>query len=183
MICSAGLPERGAAGAQAHLPELSIMSSPVPKPRRVPAKQQRRKQLDVEPVDRFVGYHIRKAQLVVYDDFMIGQRASPPITPGQFTVLLLIDENPDISQQLLCERMAVDKSTMAVSLHRMARRGLIRRHRSQEDRRQNGLRLTARGRVVLRGMLKYVEQHERRITAKLSERECRQLIALLRRVG
>jgi DNA-binding MarR family transcriptional regulator len=65
----------------------------------------------------------------------------------------------------------------------MARRGLIRRDRSPEDRRQNGLRLTPRGRGVLRAMLRYVEQHERRITAKLSARECRQLIGLLNRVG
>jgi len=159
------------------------MAKPLRNKQRSLPLELRRKQLDLQPVDHFVGYHIRKAQLVVYEDFMTGQRSAPPITPGQFTVLLLIDENPDISQQLLCERMAVDKSTMAVSLHRMSRRGLIRRDRSPEDRRQNGLRLTARGRTVLRAMLRYVEQHERRITSKLSARECKQLIGLLNRVG
>ena len=159
------------------------MSKPVRNKRRVAEKDRRRKKLDLAPVEHYVGYHIRKAQLVVYEDFMIGQHSKPPITPGQFTVLLLIDEHPDISQQLLCERMAVDKSTMAVSLHRMARRGLIRRDRSPEDRRQNGLRLTSRGQAALRAMLKHVAQHERRITAKLSPRECKQLIGLLSRVG
>jgi DNA-binding MarR family transcriptional regulator len=153
------------------------------KKRHAPETGPRRKKLDLEPVDHLVGYHIRKAQLVVYEDFMTGQRSAPPITPGQFTVLLMIDESPDLSQQLLCERMAVDKSTMAVSLQRMARRGLIQRDRSPEDRRQNGLRLTARGRAVLRAMQRHVAQHERRITARLSARERKQLIGLLTRVG
>ena len=147
------------------------------------ARIAKRKKLEIEPVDEFVGYHIRKAQLAVYDDFLSGQRATPPITPGQFTVLLLIDEKPDMSQQVLCRHMAVDKSTMAVALHRLVRRGLIERVRSTEDRRQNGLRLTATGAATLRAMRKYVAQHERRITAQLSARECRQLISLLSRVG
>lgn len=159
------------------------MPKPLRKKLRTHQPGRKRKKLDLDPVSRFVGYQIRKAQLVVYDDFMTGQRASPPITPGQFTVLLLIDENPDISQQLLCKHMAVDKSTMAVSLHRMARRGLIQRVRSTADRRQNGLRLTASGAAVLRAMVKYVEQHERRITSKLTERECKQLVELLSKVG
>jgi DNA-binding MarR family transcriptional regulator len=72
---------------------------------------------------------------------------------------------------------------MAVSLHRMARRGLIQRVRSTADRRQNGLRLTASGAAVLRDMVKYVQQHEQRITARLSARECKQLVALLSKVG
>ena len=142
----------------------------------------KRKKLDIEPVDRFVGYHIRKAQLAVYDDFMSGQQMQPPMTPGQFSVLMLIEENPDMSQQALCRHMAVDKSTMAVALHRLVRRGLIERVRSTEDRRQNGLRLTRAGTGVLRDMRKYVAQHEKRITARLSPRECRQLIALLGKV-
>jgi DNA-binding MarR family transcriptional regulator len=159
------------------------MAKPPKKRLRAREPGRNRKKLDLQPVNHFVGYQIRKAQLVVYEDFMTGQRTSPPITPGQFTVLLLIDENPDISQQLLCKHMAVDKSTMAVSLHRMARRGLIQRVRSTADRRQNGLRLTANGAAVLRDMVKYVDQHERRITSQLTARECKQLIALLGKVG
>jgi DNA-binding MarR family transcriptional regulator len=154
-----------------------------PNPPRVRSRGRRRKKLDLQLVDEFVGYQIRRAQLAVYDDFLNGQRFSPPITPGQFTLLRLIDENPDINQQVLCRHMAVDKSTMAVTLHRMARRGLIQRVRSKLDRRQNGLRLTATGASVLREMNRYVGRHERRITAGLSARECKQLIALLRRVG
>lgn len=154
-----------------------------PQRTRAPAPTRKREKLDIQPVEQFVGYQIRKAQLAVYDDFMSGQRLNPPLTPGQFTVLLLIHETPDLSQQALCRHMAVDKSTMAVSLHRLVRRGLIERVRSTEDRRQNGLRLTASGAAVLREMRRYVAQHERRITAQLSARECQQLISLLRRVG
>lgn len=159
------------------------MRKPLWKKARVRARVRKRKKLDIGPVEGFVGYHIRKAQLAVYDDFMNGQPSQPPLTPGQFTVLLLIEEKPDMSQQVLCQHMAVDKSTMAVALHRLVRRGLIERVRSTEDRRQNGLRLTTTGMAALRDMRKYVKQHERRITAQLSARECAQLISLLSRVG
>jgi DNA-binding MarR family transcriptional regulator len=147
-----------------------------------PAPIRKRDNLDVEPAEPYLGYQIRRAQLAVYDDFMAGQRRTPPITPGQFTVLLLVDENPGLNQQALCRHMAVDKSTMTVSLSRLVRRGLIERVRSPEDRRQNGLRLTTAGAAALREMRTYVGQHEQRIGAQLSARERKQLIGLLRRV-
>ena len=107
-----------------------------------PAKAKKaREPLDVGPLDDFVGYRIRRAQLAVYDDFMRAQ-GSAALTPGLFGVLVLIDRNPDITQQRLCEGIGVDKSTLVVTLHRLTDRGLIKRVRSIEDRRQNGLRLT-----------------------------------------
>ena len=137
--------------------------------------------LDVGPLDDFVGYRLRRAQLAVYDDFVKGQ-PSAPLTPGLFGVLVLIDRNPDITQQQLCEGIGVDKSTLVVTLHRLTDRGLIKRVRSTEDRRQNGLRLTAKGAARLRAMIQYVKGHERRITAGLSPAESKQLADLLARV-
>lgn len=137
--------------------------------------------LDVGPLNDFVGYRLRKAQLAVYDDFVKGQPGAP-LTPGLFGVLVLIDRNPDVTQQQLCEGIGVDKSTLVVTLHRLTDRGLIKRVRSTEDRRQNGLRLTAKGVARLRAMIQYVRGHERRITAGLSAAESKQLAELLARV-
>jgi DNA-binding MarR family transcriptional regulator len=143
--------------------------------------QRPRPELDIGPLDDFVGYRLRRAQLAVYDDFVKGQGASP-LTPGLFGVLVLIDRNPDITQQQLCEGIGVDKSTLVVTLHRLSDRGLIKRVRSTEDRRQNGLRLTAKGLARLRAMVTYVKGHEKRITAGLSAAESKQLADLLSRV-
>jgi DNA-binding MarR family transcriptional regulator len=139
-------------------------------------------QLDTGPLNDFVGYRIRRAQLAVYDDFVRGQGSSP-LTPGLVGVLVLIDRNPDITQQQLSEGIGVDKSTLVVTLHRLTDRGLIKRVRSTEDRRENGLRLTAKGAARLRATLAYVKQHERKITAQLTAAECKQLVDLLRKVS
>jgi DNA-binding MarR family transcriptional regulator len=140
-----------------------------------------RVQLDVGPMNDFVGYRLRRAQLAVYDDFVDGQQSSP-LTPGLVGVLVLIDRNPDITQQQLCEGIGIDKSTLVVTLHRLTDRGLIKRVRSTEDRRQNGLRLTAKGVTKLRTTLAYVRRHERKITALLSAAESKQLVELLARI-
>src|SRR5262245_30030916 len=86
VICPAASlrPGLAAAPVPANLGLVSMAKLVQKKPRAV-AKDRKRKKLDLEPVEHYVGYHIRKAQLVVYEDFMLGQRSSPPITPGQFT--------------------------------------------------------------------------------------------------
>ena len=82
---------------------------------------------------------------MVYDDFMRGAPVRG-LTPGQLAILVLIDKNPNSTQQRLSEGIRIEKSTLVVRLHRLADRGLIERVRSTEDRRQNGLRLTRQGR-------------------------------------
>ena len=156
------------------------------KPTKEPTGRSRRAkkprvQLDVGPLNDFVGYRLRRAQLAVYDDFVRGQGDSA-LTPGLFGVLVLIDRNPDITQQQLCDGVGIDKSTLVVTLHRLSDRGLIKRVRSTQDRRQNGLRLTAKGAARLRAMTTYVKQHERKITARLTAAECKQLVDLLVKV-
>lgn len=140
-----------------------------------------RVQLDFGPLNSFVGYRLRIAQLAVYDDFVKGQGSSP-LTPGLFTLLVLIDHNPDITQQQLCDGVGVDKSTLVVTLHRLSDRGLIKRVRSALDRRQNGLRLTAKGKARLRAMTSYVRKHERKITTAFTAAETDQLKELLKKI-
>jgi DNA-binding MarR family transcriptional regulator len=138
--------------------------------------------LDLGPLADFVGFHIRMAQLAVFTDFIAGQ-PSPPLTPGLFGVLVLIDRNPNSTQQRLCDAIGIDKSTLTATLNRLSDRGLIRRVRSTVDRRQNALVLSAKGKARLRWMLKHVKDHEKQITSRLTPEECKQLVSLLRRVG
>lgn len=138
----------------------------------------------VEPgvLSSIIGFHIRRAQLVVYDDFMRGAPVRG-LTPGQLAILILIDKNPEITQQRLSEGIQVEKSTLVVRLHRLAERGLIQRVRSTQDRRQNCLRLTKKGNDCLHTMLDFVAKHERKLTERLSPSERKQLVTLLRRIG
>src|SRR5581483_5956315 len=119
----------------------------------------RRSALDLGPLDSLLGYRLRIAQLAVYDDFL-GDAPVRGLAPGQFAILVLVHENPETTQQSLCEGIGVDKSTFAID--RLAERGLIRRVRSKEDRRSNSLRLTAKGEAARKAMLRHVARHERR---------------------
>jgi DNA-binding MarR family transcriptional regulator len=145
------------------------------------AKPRTSVKLNLGPLRALVGFNIRQAQLAVYDDFMRGAPV-PGLTPGQLALMVLVDENPNITQQRLCEGIRVEKSTLVVRLHRLAERDLIQRVRSTEDRRQNGLRLTTKGKATMRAMLAFVARHERKIASALSVAERKQLIDLLARI-
>jgi DNA-binding MarR family transcriptional regulator len=146
-----------------------------------PATLEGRSGLNLGPLARVIGYRLRRAQLAVFEDY---QRDAPaPVAPSQLGILVIIDENPEMTQQQLCEGIGVDKSTFAIRLDRLAHRGLLRRVRSEDDRRRNSLRLTAKGKATVRAMLVHVERHERRIFARLSAVEREQLMELLKKIG
>ena len=118
---------------------------------------------------------------MVYEDF---QRDAPvALAPTQLGILVIIEENPERTQQQLCEGIGVDKSTFAISLDRLAERGFLRRVRSEADRRRNSLRLTAKGKAAVKTMIAHVERHERRVFARLSAAERDQLMAMLKKIG
>ncbi len=147
-----------------------------------PGTLEGRRGLNLGPLARLLGFRLRRAQLVVYEDFRRDAPAAQ-LAPGQFGILVIIDENPEMTQQQLCEGIGVDKSTFAISLDRLADRGLLRRVRSEDDRRRNSLRLTAKGKATLRAMLLHAERHERRVFARLSADEREQLMEMLKKLG
>jgi DNA-binding MarR family transcriptional regulator len=117
----------------------------------------------------------------MYDDFL---REAPVagLTPGQLAILLLVDHNPGLTQQSLSDGIGVEKSTLVVRLHRLEERGLLRRIRSDNDRRSNVLEVTAEGKKCLRTMLAFVRQHEDRVLRALSASERQQLLKLLGKI-
>jgi DNA-binding MarR family transcriptional regulator len=147
-----------------------------------PRSPGRRTGLNLGPLAALLGFRLRRAQLAVFEDF---QRDAPvpQLAPSQLGILVIIEENPDKTQQELCEGIGVDKSTFAISLDRLADRGLLRRVRSEEDRRRNSLRLTAKGKATLKAMLLHVERHERRVFARLSVVERERLMEVLKKIG
>jgi DNA-binding MarR family transcriptional regulator len=139
-------------------------------------------QLDYGTLHELLGFQIRRAQLRTYWDFA---RDAPidGITPGQLAILVFIKNNPGLTQQRLCESLGIEKSTLAVTLHRLGDRDLVRRERSTRDRRENALALTENGGRVLRTMMQHVTKHEKRIVRNLTRDERKTLMTLLRKVA
>jgi len=70
------------------------------------------------------------------------------VTTGQFPVLLALWEREGVTQSQLAQDLAVEQPTMANTLKRMERDGLIERVPDPGDRRQARVHLTAQGQAL-----------------------------------
>jgi DNA-binding MarR family transcriptional regulator len=138
-------------------------------------------ELEYGELDTLLGFQLRRAQLRTYWDF--ARDAPVELTPGQLAILVFIKSNAGLTQQRLCESLGIEKSTLAVTLHRLCERDLVVRERSTRDRRENALALTDNGNAALRKMLQHVAKHERRIARALSREERKTLMTLLQKVA
>jgi len=70
------------------------------------------------------------------------------VVPGQFAQLLALLEQDGVSQSELCRQVQIDQSTMAHTLKRMERDGLISRSPDTADQRRAVIHLTPRARTL-----------------------------------
>jgi len=97
-----------------------------------------------------------------------------------FGILVVIGENPGLTQQALANAAHLDRSTVVTVIDKLEDRGLVERRAA--DRRSNGLFLADKGTNLLRALKRKVAQHERRVVRNLSAGERAQLVALLQRI-
>jgi len=126
-----------------------------------------------------LGYRLRLAQQAVFRDFA---SSVPELSPGRVGILLLLEANPGVAQGRLAQAVSLDRSTMVGIVDMLEGRGLIERRRG-EDRRTNGLWLTDAGRALVARLKRRIQQHERRVAARLSAVERAQLLALLEKLS
>lgn len=70
------------------------------------------------------------------------------VVPGQFAPLLALYEEDELTQRELCARVRIDPSTMAHTLKRMERDGLIRRRPDPADGRRSVVTLSDHARAL-----------------------------------
>lgn len=126
-----------------------------------------------------LGYRLRLAQQAVFRDFAA---SVAELSPGRVGILLLLEANPGVTQGRLARAVSLERSTMVGLVDALESRGLVERRRG-EDRRTNGLWLTAAGRALVGRLKRRIHSHERRVAARLSARERAQLLRLLEKLG
>jgi DNA-binding MarR family transcriptional regulator len=129
----------------------------------------------------FVGFNLRIAQDASFRAFA-RESGSGNIRPGRFAALMVLRDNPGITQSALGRAIARDKSTVTPLLQGLQREGLIRRERSSTDRRSVTLRLTAAGEAALRGLVRHARRHDRRLDAIVGSAKP-EFLALLRKIA
>jgi DNA-binding MarR family transcriptional regulator len=102
------------------------------------------------------------------------------LRPTQFSVLILINENPGLRQSDVCSALGLQKANFVPLLNELERRGLAERRPGVPDRRASALHLTQQGVAVLRRALQLHAGLEDRVAARLGSNGREQLLALLR---
>jgi DNA-binding MarR family transcriptional regulator len=130
----------------------------------------------------YLGYQIRQAQSAIFRDLSRSIRGLG-LTPGEFSLLAMLEVNPGLSSMRLAKVYQLDKTSLSLALKRLAGRSLIESNRNEADRRYHSLRLTLAGRTVLRRATRHVEAQERAMDAVLKPGERERLLDLLTRIA
>jgi DNA-binding MarR family transcriptional regulator len=138
-------------------------------------------QLDLAPLPSFVGYMLRRAQLVIFDDF-IRTMASVGLRPASFSVLCVINANPGSTQTAVSEALGLQRANLVAIIDGLEERGLARREPAKNDRRSHALFLTREGRRLLTNAMVLQAEHESRVLQRLKREEREQLLHLLHRM-
>ncbi len=133
-------------------------------------------------LDGLVGYALRRAQILVYEDFL--QSLAPwQITPPRFSALVLIARNPGMKQTELANLLGIARSGVVQLTDGLEALGLVRRVASPTDRRAYQLALTEAGQTALTEIEAAVRAHDQRVSSRLAETEKAQLMRLLAKLG
>lgn len=130
------------------------------------------------PFKELIGYALRRAQGAVYADLNDGL-ARLEIRPLQYTMLLIVSENPGVSQTGVCDVLGMQKANVVPSMGELERRGFIIRRKSEADARSYELHLTAKGRRILQRAGEVQSLHESRLIERIGVEGREQLLTLL----
>jgi DNA-binding MarR family transcriptional regulator len=132
---------------------------------------------------RIVGYQIVQANIAMQRVFADKVGEPYDLRPVEFTILALIDENPGASAKALAQALAVTAPNITVWIDRLEGRGLVKRERSETDRRAQHIRATVKGSRLARQSAELLKEAEHDALKTLSEGERSILVELLHKVA
>lgn len=134
--------------------------------------------IDYAELDTIFGYALRRAQVAAFEAFARAS-AGAGITPPRFTALVILRNNPGISQTVLGDVLGTARSGAMLLTDWLEGRGLAERRHRPDDGRAWGLYLTGKGERLLDTLRRRVRAHDRRFAARLAKGEQRELMRLL----
>lgn len=137
--------------------------------------------LDLGPLPELIGYVLRRAQLVVFQDFF--QSFAPfNISPAQFSVLTVIERNPGLTQSQVAAALGIKRTNFVGLLDELERRALAERRQAARDKRSYALYLTGDGVALMRKLKPVLKAHETRMIARIGESGRDRLVELLHEI-
>ena len=134
-----------------------------------------------ENLRQFAGYSMKRAMSVIQTD------VNAALTPFElrmvtFSALVVIADNPGLKQAQLADALSIERPNLVLVVDELERRDLILRDRDPADRRAYALQVTLAGRRLGDRAMAAVQDHEKRMTAGLTEDQRQALIAALRQI-
>ena len=125
------------------------------------------------------GHLIRRAQQIAVSMFY--STMGYDVTPVQYAVLRILEDNPGIDQVTLARLCALDTSTAANLAVRLEARGLVKRVVPAKSKRFRMLHLTPRGLGLVEELLRSERLVSRRLMQSLAEKEQKIFLRLLKK--
>lgn len=138
-------------------------------------------ELDQSTLLDLVGYNCRQTYLSIMP-FYNQRMAKYALRPAEYTVITLVNRNPNVNQKQLSQAINVSPPNLATLLDRLEERGLVVRQRNPADKRSQTLVLTAEGQALCKKADKTAYDLEIEATAMLSDAERAELMRLLQKV-
>lgn len=138
-------------------------------------------EIRLDSVTALTGYNLRRAQLAAFQLF---ERyfSEHDIRPVQFTLLLLLRDNPGVKHVQLARVLGLQRANMVALVNELESRSLLRREPYPADRRAHALFLSREGERLVRRLVATHDAYEDDISSGMGEREHAQLNELLRRL-
>lgn len=108
---------------------------------------------------------------------------SAGVTPAQLRVLQIVEQRDGVIPKALAQQMRVGQATVTSLVDKLVAQQLVRRQRSEVDRRQSHVMITDKGRDCLRQAPDAQQQRFVRAFRSLADWEQAQLVSSLERVA
>ncbi|CAN7216525.1 MarR family protein [compost metagenome] len=138
--------------------------------------------IDYGVLDNLIGYAIRRAQIRIYEDFVLSL-AQWQITPPRFSALIIISRNPHLKLTELAQILGIARSGAVLLVDALEEMNLVARRPAAGDRRAYSLVLTAAGRRTLEAATQAVVAHDAHVGSELTGAEQATLKSLLARLA
>jgi DNA-binding MarR family transcriptional regulator len=137
--------------------------------------------LDLTALRRTPGFMIRILQIQIFEEFF--EYFSPVgISPAEHSSLITIRDNPSVTQSEVANVLRIQLPNLVKILLKLETQGLIKRKRSNRDKRAVELMLTSSGEKAAAQASKMADAFNALILSPLSENEQKQFLAMLGRL-
>jgi DNA-binding MarR family transcriptional regulator len=129
-------------------------------------------------LDRSLGYSLRRAQMSTFEEFSAAMDRQG-VRPSHYAVLVLIRENPGLSQSTVSRILGIQKANLVTLLDTLEQRGWTERRSVGGDRRASALHLTRPGGAFVRKLEDAHTSMEETLAKRLGASKSARLLKLL----